>query len=160
MSEHNSQEMVQALEQIIDGGTLTIEQVWSSEEAEQEYQLFLSSSVLEGAMEIEPDDEGYTMYEWLEAMVAITENNGYAPSPLCIEHIRSVMDGSYKLTSLFENDDRIEKVSMRLSIDIDEECFSGMNIVLTLHMQRRDYEGVLVGIHLMDIYAYDIPVCA
>ena len=111
-------------------------------------------------MELEVDDEGHIMYEWLEAMASIAENNGYKPSTLAIEHIRSVMDGSHKLTSLFENDDRIEKVSMRLSIDIDEECFSGMNIVLTLHMQRRDYEGVLVGIHLMDIYAYDIPVCA
>ena len=155
MSEHNSQEMVQALEQIIDGGTLTIEQVWSSEEAEQEYQLFLSSSVLEGAMEIEPDDEGYTMYEWLEAMVAIAENNGFQPKPLATSIIATAMDDHEKLTTILDDDDRVEMAVMRLTMEVGEECFSGMNISLSFIIYRRDSEGVLCGVHLLDLFAYD-----
>lgn len=155
MSEHNSQEMVQALEQIIDGGILSIDQVWDRDPEDQEYHIYLNSSLLEGAMELEVDDEGHIMYEWLEAMASIAENNGYEPSTLAIEHIRSVMDGSHKLTTLFEDDDRVERVVMKLTMEVDDECFSGMDIVLSLLMFRRDEEGVLVAIHLLDVFAYD-----
>ena len=155
MSEHNSQEMVQALEQIIDGGTLTIEQVWSSEEAEQEYQLFLSSSVLEGAMEIDDATTDTTMYQWLEAMEAIAENNGFQPKPLATSIIATAMDDHEKLTAILDDDDRVEMAVMRLTMEVGEECFSGMNISLSFIIYRRDSEGVLCGVHLLDLFAYD-----
>ena len=156
MTDYINPEIVQALEQIMDGGKLSIDKVWSADpNDEQAYRIYLNSSMLEGAMELEVDDEGYLLFEWLEAMVAIAENNEYEPSPVAVNHIRAILEDSHNLESLMEEDERIEKVSVKLSFEVDDECFSGMNLQLSMTMHRRNPEGVLEEIVLMDVYGYD-----
>lgn len=156
MSEHNSQEMVQALEQIIDGGCLYIDQVWFKDlEDGPSPSFYINSSVLEGAMEIDDATTDTTMYQWLEAMEAIAENNGFQPKPLATTIIATAMDDHEKLTTILDDDDRVEMAVMRLTMEVGEECFSGMNISLSFIIYRRDSEGVLCGVHLLDLFAYD-----
>ena len=150
------QEMVQALEQIVDGGVLSIDQVWFKETGEDiTPRFYLNSSVLEGAMEMDEDTSDTTMYQWLEAMEAIAQNNGFEPKPLAISAIATIIDDQEKLTTILDDDDRVEKVALRLTMEVSEECFSGMNISLSLVIYRRDEEGVLCEVHLLDVFAYD-----
>ena len=151
-----TQEIVQALEQIVDGGCLDIDRVWSKDpESEKDSHVYLRSSVLEGPIEIETYDPDGTMCRWLEAMDAIAENNGFYPKPMALSVISNAMEDHDKLTTLMDDNASIEKVAMRLTMEVGDECFSGLNIVLTFIIYQRDKDDVLVGIHLLDLFAYD-----
>ena len=106
-------------------------------------------------MEIDDATTDTTMYQWLEAMEAIAENNGFQPKPLATSIIATAMDDHEKLTAILDDDDRVEMAVMRLTMEVGEECFSGMNISLSFIIYRRDSEGVLCGVHLLDLFAYD-----
>lgn len=148
-----NQAIVQAVEQIIDGGLISVENVWDKE-SDSSYML-VSSSMYDGKREIDEDEEETSIGAWLEAMIAVCEENDINFNTLAIDTmIRLINTSDYLLDQLEEDD--VEKVSMKLTLEVDTELFSGVNLILTYSIYKLDEEGVLGESVVMDTYAYRV----
>lgn len=148
-----NQAIVQAVEQIIDGGLISVENVWDKE-SDSSYML-VSSSMYDGKREIDEDEEETSIGAWLEAMIAVCEENEINFNTLAVDTmIRLINTSDYLLDQLEEDD--VEKVSMKLTLEVDTELFSGVNLILTYSIYKLDEEGVLGESVVMDTYAYRV----
>lgn len=151
--EFANQTIVQAIEQIIDGGLISVENVWDKE-SDSSYML-VSSSMYDGKREVDEDEEETSIGSWLEAMVAVCEENDINFNDLSIDSIIRFINTSDYLLDLLEEDD-VDKVSMKLTLEVDPELFSGVNLILTYSIYKLDEENVLGEVVIMDTYAYKV----
>lgn len=148
-----NQAIVQAVEQIIDGGLISVENVWDKE-SDSSYML-VSSSMYDGKREVDEDEEETSIGAWLEAMIAVCEENEINFNTLAIDTmIRLINTSDYLLDQLEEDD--VEKVSMKLTLEVDPELFSGVNLILTYSIYKLDEEEVMGESVIMDTYAYKV----
>ncbi len=148
-----NQAIVQAVELIIDGGLISVENVWDKER-DSSYML-VSSSMYDGKLEIDEDEEETSVGAWLEAMIAVCEENEINFNTLAIDTmIRLINTSDYLLDQLEEDD--VEKVSMKLTLEVDPELFSGVNLILTYSIYKLDEEGVMGESVVMDTCAYRV----
>lgn len=148
-----NQAIVQAVEQIIDGGLISVENVWDKE-SDSSYML-VSSSMYDGKREVDEDEEETSIGAWLEAMIAVCEENEINFNTLAIDTmIRLINTSDYLLDQLEEDD--VEKVSMKLTLEVDSELFSGVNLILTYSIYKLDEEEVMGESVIMDTYAYKV----
>lgn len=151
-----NQAIVQAVEQIIDGGLISVENVWDIWDKENgSSRMVVSSSMYDGKREIDEDEEETSVGAWLEAMIAVCEENDINFNTLAIDTmIRLINTSDYLLDQLEEDD--VEKVSMKLTLEVDPELFSGVNLILTYSIYKLDEEGVMGESVIMDTYAYKV----
>lgn len=151
-----NQAIVQAVEQIIDGGLISVENVWDIWDKENgSSHMLVSSSMYDGKREIDEDEEETSVGAWLEAMIAVCEENDINFNTLAIDTmIRLINTSDYLLDQLEEDD--VEKVSMKLTLEVDPELFSGVNLILTYSIYKLDEEGVMGESVIMDTYAYKV----
>lgn len=147
-----NEDLVQAVEQIIDEGTISVQRVWDKDSDEDSHMLF-SSSMMDDLSPMDPEDEETSMTAWLEAMVAVCEEYDMVFNNFSIDNILKAINHSDTLLDLLE-EDSVEKVALKLSLEVSEECFSGANITLTYSVFKKDSEDVLAEIVLMDLFAY------
>ena len=148
-----NQAIVQAVEQIIDGGLISVENV-RDKESDSSYML-VSSSMYDGKREVDEDEEETSIGAWLEAMIAVCEENEINFNTLAIDTmIRLINTSDYLLDQLEEDD--VEKVSMKLTLEVDPELFSGVNLILTYSIYKLDEEEVMGESVIMDTYAYKV----
>lgn len=148
-----NQAIVQAVEQIIDGGLISVENIWDKE-SDSSYML-VSSSMYDGKREVDEDEEETSIGAWLEAMIAVCEENEINFNTLAIDTmIRLINTSDYLLDQLEEDD--VEKVSMKLTLEVDPELFSGVNLILTYSIYKLDEEEVMGESVIMDTYAYKV----
>lgn len=148
-----NQAIVQAVEQIIDGGLISVENVWDKE-SDSSYML-VSSSMYDGKREVDEDEEETSIGAWLEAMIAVCEENEINFNTLAIDTmIRLINTSDYLLDQLEEDD--VEKVSMKLTLEVDPELFSGVNLILTYSIYKLDEEEVMGESVIIDTYAYKV----
>ena len=147
-----NEDLVQAVEQIINDGVISVQRVWEKD-SDEDSQMFFSSSMVEDSTPMNPDDEETSMGAWLEAMVAVGEEHDILFNNFAIDNIIKAINHADTLLDLLEEDNN-EKVALKLTMEVSEECFSGVNIILTYSVFKKDSEGVLGEVMLMDLFAY------